>query len=171
MGCLAVLLTVAALVATYGTGLFVFAIATAVASFWSAGVIANYRNDPQSAPNWAAVVSMISFGVALILLVAGLVVRAQGGGETIEWDEAEDHVGETKMVCGPVKSVREDGGDTFINIGRDYPDPDRFTIVVWNQTGLVAPSSGDACIEGKVESYRGSAQVTTTDWEDVKTPE
>ncbi|KAA1421263.1 hypothetical protein F0U44_02825 [Nocardioides humilatus] len=169
MGCLAILLAVAALVATYGTGLFVFAIVTAVVTVWTVGIFSNYRDDPEGAPNYVAIVSMGSFGAAIVLLIAGVVVRSSGGVEKIDWDEAKDHVGDTKMVCGPVVSVREDGGDTFINIGLDYPDPGRFTIVVWNQTGLMSQGSGTACIEGEIKTYRGSSQITTTDWEDVKT--
>lgn len=51
-----------------GTGLFAVAIISAVASFWSWGVMMNYRANPLAAPDWSASVNMISFAAGLIFL-------------------------------------------------------------------------------------------------------
>lgn len=120
MGCIVAILGVIALVATYGTGLFPFAIATAVVLFWSNGVIANYRPNPRDAPNWAAVASAVASLATVGLLIAGVVLRLAGG--SLSWQDADSHVGDTREVCGPLQSMVEDSGDTFLNIGKDYPD-------------------------------------------------
>jgi len=47
------------------------------------------------------------------------------------WNEAEKHVGERACVEGPVASVGTSrGGDVFLNFGKPYPDPNRFTIFI-----------------------------------------
>jgi len=57
-----------------GTGLLIVGIVSTVASFWSWGVMMNYRNNPQSAPDWSANVNMISFIAGVILLVISFVI-------------------------------------------------------------------------------------------------
>jgi len=47
------------------------------------------------------------------------------------WDEAQKHIGEVACVEGVVASVGTSrGGDVFLNLGRPYPDPGRFTIFI-----------------------------------------
>ncbi len=47
------------------------------------------------------------------------------------WSEAGRHVGETACVEGPVASVGTSrSGDVFLNLGRPYPDPGRFTLFI-----------------------------------------
>ena len=65
---------IAAAVVTYETGAFVIAIVNAVGSFWSNGVLANYRrHEAHDAPNWAAALSMLTTAIAIGLLIYGLV--------------------------------------------------------------------------------------------------
>jgi hypothetical protein len=64
-----------AAVATYGTLLFPFGVVAAVAALWSNGVLANFRGDPQRAPDWAATLSMVAAAGSVILLFSGLIVR------------------------------------------------------------------------------------------------
>jgi len=52
----------------WGTGLGTLAIVSAVASFWSWGVMMNYRENPMAAPNWSANLNMVSFIVGIVLL-------------------------------------------------------------------------------------------------------
>lgn len=51
--------------------------------------------------------------------------------KSIPWSEAKDYIGETVMVYGPVVATyydkEIDGGTTFLNIGKDYPDPEGFS--------------------------------------------
>src|SRR5680860_278891 len=55
----------------------------------------------------------------------------------LPWSEAMNHVGEHMTVEGPVMGTHyassSNGQPTFLNIGRDYPDPDRFAVVIWGQ--------------------------------------
>lgn len=76
------------------------------------------------------------------------------------WKKARNHVGERKRVCGPVKSSRITEFGTFINIGRDYPNTKRFTLVLWNTRWLAAPEAGTVvCATGQISSYEGVAQM------------
>jgi len=57
-----------------GTGLAVVAIVSAVASLWSWGVMMNYKDHPEAAPNWSATVNMLSFAAGVILLVISFAI-------------------------------------------------------------------------------------------------
>lgn len=47
------------------------------------------------------------------------------------WSEAGRHVGEMACVEGPVASVGTSrSGDVFLNLGKPYPDPGRFTLFI-----------------------------------------
>jgi DNA/RNA endonuclease YhcR with UshA esterase domain len=79
-------------------------------------------------------------------------------------------VGEYTSVSGPVVSTyyAEDsnGQPTFINVGRDYPDPSRFTVVIWGdsranfeQPPEKAYDGKVICVTGVVTIYQGAAQI------------
>jgi hypothetical protein len=58
---------------------------------------------------------------------------------SITWDKAKAHVGETVAVTGPVLGFHSfDNGAIVLNIGKDFPDPTRFTVFIEanNQAGL-----------------------------------
>lgn len=59
---------------THGSAIFVPAAVNVSASVWSNGVLANYRTDPQAAPNWAATVSMLTALAAVVLIALSFVV-------------------------------------------------------------------------------------------------
>jgi len=88
----------------------------------------------------------------------------------ISWNDAITHIGETVTVCGPVMgsyfSKSSGGQPTFINIGREYPDPERFTIIIWGEDRANFPQSPDTlylgetiCASGKIKEYKGSAEM------------
>ena len=56
--------------------------------------------------------------------------------QAISWDEAKYHIGERAIVCGPVVNTKYDhevwGKPTFLHIGKPYPAPHRFTVVIWD---------------------------------------
>ena len=88
-----------------------------------------------------------------------------------DWDGAGTHVGEKKKVCGPVESVRHDGGVTFVNVGEDYPSPERFVIVLWNDETFDVGNWDRfpwACITGRISEYDGVAQIETYDSADIE---
>ena len=88
----------------------------------------------------------------------------------IGWDEAEYHIGERTTVYGPVVDTHwtssSSGEPTFLNIGKPYPDPDRFTVVIWiqnrsnfSQAPEVYYLSKDIHVTGLITEYRGIAQI------------
>jgi micrococcal nuclease len=94
----------------------------------------------------------------------------------ISWDKAKNHIGERTTVCGPVVSATwasgSKGKPTFLNIGKPYPDPDRFTVIIWEQYRSNFPQPPEAyyrgktiCVTGLIIPYKGIPEI------EVKTPE
>jgi hypothetical protein len=90
--------------------------------------------------------------------------------EAIAWDEAGDFAGEVVTVRGPVVGVAylpDVGGQpTFLNIGRDHPDPERFTVVIWGDQRAGFPdrpevlfAGREVCIAGEIRIHEGSPQI------------
>jgi hypothetical protein len=83
----------------------------------------------------------------------------------ITWDLASKHVGETLTITGPVMGthVTTGGKSLVLNIGKDYPDPTRFTIMI--KTDDKNPASADTymgktvTVTGKIELYRKVPEV------------
>lgn len=84
-------------------------------------------------------------------------------GEYVSWEQAEDFAGTSQRVCGPVAAVGRSDDDVFVNVGFDYPDPDRFTIVVWD-VGSIDPifPSTMVCATGEVTLYEGVPEIELT---------
>jgi hypothetical protein len=58
------------------------------------------------------------------------------------------------------------GGPTFINVGADYPDPSRLTVLIWAENrGKFHPApedqyaDGTICVTGTIQDYRGSPEI------------
>lgn len=117
------------------------------------------------------------FGIAAVVLVVGVVAFGALSDSTIQWDEARDHIGDEREVCGEIASVRPgDGGATlFFNLGLDYPDPDRFTIVVFEEADSSADLDeivgGTICAKGEIVEYEGSTQIHLDSFGDISVPE
>jgi hypothetical protein len=88
----------------------------------------------------------------------------------IWWYEAKDHIGDRLTVCGPVVDSNwasgTSGKPTFLNIGKPYPDPDRFTVVIWIDYRSNFPQSPEdyylgktICITGLITEYEGIAEI------------
>lgn len=88
---------------------------------------------------------------------------AQPGGG-IPWNQAAKYAGTTQRVCGPFAGGGNSDDDVFLNLGRDYPDRQRFQIVVWDVGGL-EPIDGGAtlCTSGQITLYKGVAQIELSD--------
>ena len=85
-----------------------------------------------------------------------------GGG--IPWNQALDHAWTTQRVCGPLAGGGNSEDDVFLNLGRDYPDPERFQIVVWDVGGLESIDGGvTLCTSGQITLYEGVAQIELSD--------
>ena len=90
--------------------------------------------------------------------------------ETINWVDALDYVNELVIVCGPVVdsyfAASSNGQPTFLNIGKEYPDPDRFTALIWGRNLEAFPFDPDVyylgktvCIKGVIEEYEGIFEI------------
>ena len=97
----------------------------------------------------------------------------------INWNEADGQIGEFVTVCGPVVSAyfatSTYGQPTFLNVGKEYPDPERFTALIWGRDLENFPFNPDEyyfgktiCIQGFVEEYKGILEIEVTDPEQIK---
>ncbi len=88
----------------------------------------------------------------------------------INWHEAKDHIGERTTVYGPVIGTRyastSSGQPTFLNIGRDYPQPNRFTVVIWGENRANFPQPPESYYLGKtiyvtglITEYNGVPEI------------
>jgi len=92
---------------------------------------------------------------------------------SLDWSEAAGHVGEYRTVCGPVVDAAyassTSGRPTFINLGKKYPDPGRFTVLIWGEHRSSFPSNPEQrwlgktiCVHGLIESYKGGPEIEAT---------
>lgn len=87
----------------------------------------------------------------------------------ISWDEAGQHVGSSKYVCGPLRNTGRSKDDIFLNLGKPYPDAGRFTIVLWDVGGIESISVGRTlCARGRISSYEGVTQLELRNTSDVE---
>ncbi len=80
-------------------------------------------------------------------------------------DQARDHAGKKRLVCGRVASVGSDSFATFLNLEEPYPDQ-VFTIIIWDEDESRYESSSrnmfsdqDVCVEGRISLYEGVPQI------------
>jgi len=137
-------------------------------------------------PKWY---SAVLLGLALLLfasitacapssLSSTPTIQPSSGEEAIPWHEANNHVGEIKVVEGPVVSAMwasgSEGKPTFLNIGKPYPAPDRFTVVIWidNRVKFTREFSPDpetyflyktVRVKGFIDTYKGIPQIQLSD--------
>lgn len=95
--------------------------------------------------------------------------------KTYSWDAARAKLGETACVEGKVASVGTSrGGDVFLNLGRPYPDPERFTVFIPSRcVGRFEAKFGPrfwttlqgASIRalGKITEYQGGPEIELCD--------
>lgn len=82
----------------------------------------------------------------------------------LPWDEAVNHAGSNQRVCGPLASMGRDDDDVFLNLGRAYPDPARFQIVLWDVGGVESlPVGTTVCATGPITLYNGVPQIELED--------
>jgi hypothetical protein len=83
--------------------------------------------------------------------------------------DAAAHAGEFVEVCGVIADAvharRTRGAPTYLNFDKPYPDQP-FTAIIWGRDRKAfsfdpeALNGVAACVRGKVEMYRGKAQIT-----------
>ena len=73
--------------------------------------------------------------------------------EGISCYEAKNHIGERTTVYGTVVSTNYAGGSsgqpTFLNMCYAYPNPDRFTVVIWGENRGNFPQPPEDYYDGK----------------------
>ncbi len=74
----------------------------------------------------------------------------------ITWDQAKDHVGQIVTVTGPVVGTHDFGDAAVLNIGKDYPSPDRFTVYIPADKRTGFPNDLD---EGKTINVTGTLKL------------
>lgn len=98
--------------------------------------------------------------------------------DAIAWKKAYGHVGETVTIKGTVKGIFQstgsNGSPTFINIGRDYPENGRVTVVVWEENlpnfdNLYAYEGEKVYVTGEIYMYDGVAQIEASDQSQIET--
>lgn len=87
----------------------------------------------------------------------------------INWDEAQQHIGQTFVVVGPLMKVtqRENvrGDPTWIDIGVSFPNSQRLMLVIWGNKKAEFPYALEqsvgkkVCVVGKISSYKGITQI------------
>lgn len=95
---------------------------------------------------------------------------AVGSGKgAVRWDRAAALVGRVATVKGPVVGAfyasDSNGSPTFLNLGLDYPNPRRFTVLIWGRDRgkFRSPETmfrgKTICVRGLIRAYRGSTEV------------
>ena len=99
--------------------------------------------------------------------------------DIIPWNRAIDYVGDYETVRGPVVSTDfaqdSNGQPTFLNVGLDYPDAGRFTVLIWAEDRANFPEAPEVMysdktirVTGLIQSYEGSAQIEATSPDDIE---
>jgi DNA/RNA endonuclease YhcR with UshA esterase domain len=108
----------------------------------------------------------------LVRALVALLLPSQALAAELTAQQAAGHVGETATVCGTVAStnysVRTKGQPTFLNLDQPYPKQ-VFTVLIWgaDRAKFGAPEvqymGKRLCATGRIESYKGSAEIVATD--------
>lgn len=116
----------------------------------------------------------LSLALAVTVIAAPVAGSAEAGSAAtcngaVSWSAAKSYVGRVVTVRGPVVDAvyaqSSNGSPTFLNLGRAYPSPSRFTIVIWsqNRARFGTPErryrGRTICIRGRVSTYGGVAQI------------
>ena len=139
-------------------------------------------------------IASIIFGV--VLLMAGIIyliintIKVNNNGspltiqrtpikimtpDVIDWSQAKNYLGERKSVCGLVTGTNYDstinGEPTFLDMGKKYPDPTRFTVLIWGNQRInfsFKPedfyANKNICVTGLILDNKGSTEI------EVQTP-
>jgi len=128
----------------------------------------------------AAIIVICTVAIVAAILVPRLIDRT-GTTHDIETDfanaiscyEGKDHVGERIAVYGTVVSTKyaseSNGKPTFLNMCYAHPNPDRFTVVIWEENRGKFPQPPEDYYNGKtiyvsglIVLYNGVPEIEVT---------
>lgn len=88
------------------------------------------------------------------------------------WSASSGLIGRVATIRGRVASTKfaasSNGSPTFLDVGVPYPDPRRFTVVIWieNRARFGRPEvryrGKTICVRGLIRSYRGGVETFAT---------
>ncbi|MGD0138912.1 MAG: hypothetical protein ABSD28_08555 [Tepidisphaeraceae bacterium] len=78
------------------------------------------------------------------------------GPSSISWDQAKDYVGQNVTVTGPVVGTHDFGDAAVLNVGKNFPSPDRFTVYIPADKRAGMPTDLDV---GKTISVTGTVKI------------
>jgi DNA/RNA endonuclease YhcR with UshA esterase domain len=77
-------------------------------------------------------------------------------------------------VAGTRYAASSSGSPTFLNVGVNYPNPSRFTVLIWieNRAAFGRPEiryrGRTICVHGLVSNYRGVSQIVARSVSQIK---
>jgi hypothetical protein len=117
----------------------------------------------------AAVALGVATGAAVEPATAATFATGAGCSGATDWSRAGSRVGHVATIRGRVAGTRyaasSNGSPTFLNLGVDYPDSRRFTVVIWleNRPAFGRPESRylhrTICVRGLVTRYAGVPEI------------
>jgi hypothetical protein len=114
------------------------------------------------------------FGVVVVapLMLGGINLIARGDPPTtgpttqpvsITWDQAKNYIGQEVTVTGPVMGTHDFGDAAVLNVGKDFPDPARFTVYIPSDKRSGMPSDLDngktISVTGKMKAYHDVPEI------------
>jgi len=84
----------------------------------------------------------------------------QGRAEDIPFDNDAFDIVLAQRVCGPLAGSGTSEDDVLLDLGVDYPSPDRFQIVIWDVGGVDSiPFGSTVCTTGPIALYNGVPEI------------
>jgi hypothetical protein len=77
-------------------------------------------------------------------------------------------------VAGTHYAPSSNGSPTFLNLGVDYPNPNRFTVLIWSEnraafgTPEVRYRGRTICVRGLVANYQGVPEIVARSTSQIK---
>jgi hypothetical protein len=108
-------------------------------------------------------VRAMAAGLLLALAASGCGSDSGSDPKVVAWSEAQKYDGQYVTVRGPAVDAHfaesSKGQPTFINMGRPYPDPARFTILIWGRDRPKFPQPPEELYAGKKIRVTGKVQI------------
>jgi hypothetical protein len=96
----------------------------------------------------------------------------------VSWQKARTMVGRVATVQGRVAGTHyaasSNGSPTFLNLGVDYPNPNRFVVLIWSEnraafgTPEVRYRGRTICVRGLVANYHGVPEIVARTTNQIK---